>query len=127
MEMFGMITTRSLQPQPIPLNIKIILLGDPYIYQLLYIYDEDFHKFFKIKAHFDWRMSKTDDHLRQVCELLAGYCREKKLIPLHKTGMARLVEYAQEKAGHQQKLTLQLKEVQDCLLYTSPSPRDGLL
>ena len=66
MEMYGMITTRSLQPQPIPLNIKIILVGDPYIYQLLYIYDEDFHKFFKIKAHFDSRMRKTDDHLRQV-------------------------------------------------------------
>ena len=69
-EMFGMITTRTLQPQPIPLNIKIILVGDPYIYQLLYTYDEDFHKFFKIKAHFDWRMRKTDDHLRQFCELL---------------------------------------------------------
>jgi lon-related putative ATP-dependent protease len=115
MEMFGLITTRTLQPQPIPLNIKIILVGDPYIYQLLYIYDEDFHKFFKIKAHFDWRMRKTDAHLLKFCELLAGYCREKKLLPLHKTGMARLVEYAQEQAGHQQKLTLQLKEVQDVL------------
>jgi predicted ATP-dependent protease len=115
MEMFGLITTRTLQPQPIPLNIKIILVGDPYIYQLLYIYDEDFHKFFKIKAHFDWRMRKTDDHLLKFCELLAGYCREKKLLPLHKTGMARLVEYSQEQAGHQQKLTLQLKEVQDVL------------
>jgi lon-related putative ATP-dependent protease len=115
MEMFGLITTRSLQPQPIPLNIKIILVGDPYIYQLLYIYDEDFHKFFKIKAHFDWRMRKTDDHLRKFCELLAGYCQSQKLMPLHKTGLARLVEYAQEQAGHQQKLTLQLKEVQDVL------------
>jgi len=115
MEMFGLITTRSLQPQPIPLNIKIILVGDPYIYQLLYIYDEDFHKFFKIKAHFDWRMRKSDGHLQKFSELLAGYCREKKLMPLHKTGMARLVEYAQELAGHQQKLTLQLKEVQDVL------------
>jgi lon-related putative ATP-dependent protease len=115
MEMFGLITTRTLQPQPIPLNIKIILVGDPYIYQLLYIYDEDFHKFFKIKAHFDWRMRRTDDHLRQFSELLAGYGREERLMPLHKTGMARLVEYAQELAGHQQKLTLQLKEVQDVL------------
>jgi len=115
LEMYGLITTRSLQPQPIPLNIKIILVGDPYIYQLLYIYDEDFHKFFKIKAHFDWRMRKTDGHQQKFCELLAGYCRENNLMPLHKTGMARLVEYAQELAGHQQKLTLQLKEVQDIL------------
>jgi predicted ATP-dependent protease len=115
MEMYGMITTRSLQPQPIPLNIKIILVGDPYIYQILYAYDEDFHKFFKIKAHFDSRMRKTDDHLQQFCEMLAGYCQEQKLMPIHKTGMARLVEFAQELAGHQQKLTLQFKEVLDTL------------
>jgi predicted ATP-dependent protease len=113
MEMYGLITARTLQPQPIPLNIKIILVGDPYIYQLLYIYDEDFHKFFKIKAHFDWRMHKTDDHLQKFSKLLAGYCQEQNLLPLHKTGMARLVEYAQEEAGHQKKLTLQLKVVQD--------------
>jgi lon-related putative ATP-dependent protease len=115
MEMFGLITTRTLQPQPVPLNLKIIMVGDPYIYQILYIYDEDFHDFFKIKAHFDSRMRKTDDFLQQFCELLGNFCRDQKLMPLHKTGVARLVEYAGELAGHQQKLTLQLKEVLDAL------------
>jgi lon-related putative ATP-dependent protease len=115
MEMFGLISTRTLQPQAIPLNIKVILIGDPYVYQILYIYDEDFHKFFKIKAHFDWRMRKNDNHVQKFCELVAGYCQEQKLMPLHKTGMARLIEYAGELAGHQQKLTLQLMEVLDAL------------
>ena len=115
MEMFGLITTRTLQPQPIPLDLKIILVGDPIIYQILYIYDEDFHKFFKIKAHFDWRMKKTDDHVQRFCALVASYCKDENLKPLHKTGMARLVEYAGELAGHQQKITLQLKEVLDAL------------
>ena len=115
MEMFGLISTRTLQPQAIPLNIKFILIGDPYVYQILYIYDEDFHKFFKIKAHFDWRMRKNDNHVQKFCELVAGYCQEQKLMPLHKTGMARLIEYAGELAGHQQKLTLQLMEVLDAL------------
>ena len=114
-EMLGLITTKTLQPQPIPLNIKIILIGDPYIYQLLYIYDEDFHKFFKIKAHFDSRMRKTDEHVQKFCDLVAGYCQDQKLMPLHKTGMARLIEYAGELAGHQDKLTLQLEEVKDTL------------
>ncbi|MCX5891278.1 MAG: AAA family ATPase [Deltaproteobacteria bacterium] len=114
-EMFGLITTRTLQPQPIPLNIKIILIGDPYIYQILYIYDEDFHKFFKIKAHFDSRMRKTDEHVQKFCELVAGYCQDQKLLPLHKSGMARLIEQAGELAGHQAKLTLQLEEVKDTL------------
>jgi predicted ATP-dependent protease len=91
------------------------LVGDPYIYQILYIYDEDFHEFFRIKAHFDWRAAKTDDHVRQFCEMLAGYCKDNNLMPIHKTGLARLLEFAQEMAGHQKKLTLQLKEVQDVL------------
>ena len=115
LEMFGLITTRALQPQPIPLNIKIILIGDPYIYQILYTYDEDFQKFFKIKAQFDWRMHKTEDHLKKFCALVAGYCKEQELLPLHKTGMARLIEYAGELAGHRSKLTLQLMEVLDTL------------
>jgi predicted ATP-dependent protease len=115
LEMFGLITTRTLQPQPIPLNIKIILIGDPYVYQILYTYDEDFQKFFKIKAQFDWRMNKTEDHLKKFCALVAGYCKEQKLLPLHKTGMARLIEYAGELAGHRGKLTLQLMEVLDAL------------
>ncbi len=114
-EQIGLITTRTLQPQPLPLNIKVILIGDPYIYQILYMYDEDFTKLFKIKAHFDWQMRKTDDHLQQFCSLVASFVQDEKLMPVHKTGMARLVEYAQELAGHQQKLTLQLKEVLDIL------------
>ena len=114
-EQLGLISTRALQPQPIPLDIKVILVGDPHIYQLLYIYDEDFSKLFKIKAHFDWRMRRTDDHVQKFCSLVAGYCKDEKLMPVDKTGMARLVEYAAELAGHQQKLTLQLKEVLDVL------------
>jgi lon-related putative ATP-dependent protease len=115
MEMYGLITTKTLQPQPIPLSLKVILIGDPYIYQILYIYDEDFHKFFKIKAHFDSRMRKDGDHVQKFSELVAGYVKEKQLAPLHKTGMARLLEYAGELAGHQRKLTLQLQEVLDVL------------
>jgi lon-related putative ATP-dependent protease len=114
-EQFGLISTRTLQPQPIPLQVKVVLIGDPYIYQILYIYDEDFHKFFKIKAHFDWEMKKTPDHVQKFCEAVAGYIHEEKLMPVHKTGMARLLEYAGELAGHKDKLTLQLKEVLDAL------------
>jgi lon-related putative ATP-dependent protease len=124
-ETLGMISTRGLQPQPIPLNLKVILMGDPYIYQLLYVYDEDFTKLFKIKAHFDTRMKKTDDHLQEFCALVGTYCQEEKLMPVHKTGMARLVEYAGELAGHQGKLTLQLKEVLDVLKEANFWARDN--
>jgi lon-related putative ATP-dependent protease len=112
-EQLGFISTRTLQPQPLPLKIKVILIGDPHIYQLLYIYDEDFQKLFKIKAQFDWQMKKTPEHLQEFSSLVACYCQDEKLMPVHKTGMSRLIEYAQELTGHQQKLTLQLKEVLD--------------
>ncbi len=114
-EMLGYIAARTLQPQPIPLKIKVVLIGDPFIYQLLYIYDEDFHKLFKIKAHFDARMKKTPAHLEKFCALIGGFCQKEKLMPVHKTGMARLVEYAQELTGHKEKLTQQIKEIQDIL------------
>jgi lon-related putative ATP-dependent protease len=112
-EQMGFIAARTLQPQPIPLNIKVILIGDPYLYQLLYIYDDDFGKLFKIKAQFDWEMKKTSDHIQEFCALVAGYCGDEELLPVHNTGMARLIEHAQELTGHQEKLTLQLKEVLD--------------
>jgi lon-related putative ATP-dependent protease len=112
-EQMGFIATRTLQPQPIPLNVKVILTGDPYLYQLMYIYDDDFGKLFKVKAQFDWEMKKTDDHLQEFCALVAAYCVEQKLLPVHKSGMGRLIEHAQELAGHQEKLTLQLNEVLD--------------
>ncbi len=112
-EQLGFIAARTLQPQPIPLKIKVILIGDPYIYQLLYIYDEDFQKLFKIKAHLDSVMKETPEHLQAFCRLVASYCKEEKLMPVHKTGVARLIEHAQEIAGRQGKLTLQLKEILD--------------
>jgi len=112
-EQMGFIAARTLQPQPIPLNVKVILVGDPYLYQLLYIYDDDFGKIFKIKAQFDWEMKKTPEHLQEFCSLVAAYCQDEGLMPLHKTGMGRLIEHAQELAGHQEKLTLQLKDVLD--------------
>jgi lon-related putative ATP-dependent protease len=112
-EQMGFIAARTLQPQPIPLNVKVILIGESFVYQILYIYDEDFQKLFKIKAHFDSVMKKTPEHLQEFTTLVAGYSQEEKLMPVHKTGMARLIEYAQELTGHQQKLTLQLKEVLD--------------
>ncbi len=112
-EQLGFIATRTLEPQPIPLETKVILIGDPHLYQLLYIYDEDFGKLFKIKAQFDWEMKKTPDHIQEFSGLVASYCQDEKLMPVHKTGMARLIEHAQELTGHQEKLTLKLKEILD--------------
>jgi len=73
-ELFGMISTRTIRPEPIPLDIKIILTGDSYIYQLLYIYDDRFQKFFKVKAHLDDRMERKEDSLLQFARMISRYC-----------------------------------------------------
>ena len=114
-EQLGLITTKTLRPEPIPLKLKVILIGNPYIYQLLYFYDEEFHKHFKIKADFDWEMKRTPDHLDQLINFIRNYCEKENLPPLHNTAVARLVEYAAELAGHKNKLTLQVKELSDII------------
>jgi lon-related putative ATP-dependent protease len=114
-EQLGLITTKSLRPEPIPLKLKVVLIGNPWIYQLLYSYDEDFHKHFKIKADFDWEMKRTSDHLAQLLAFIRSYGDKEKLPPLHNTAVARLVEYAAELAGHKNKLSLQVVELTDII------------
>lgn len=114
-EQLGLITTKTLRPAPIPLKIKVILIGSPWIYQLLYSYDEDFHKLFKIKAEFDWVMKRTPEHLQKLLSYIKTYCDKEKLLPLHKTAVARIVEYAGELVGHKNKLTLELEELGDII------------
>ena len=114
-EQLGLITTKSLRPEPIPLKLKVVLIGNPWIYQLLYSYDEDFHRHFKIKADFDWEMKRTPDHQAQLLAFVRSYCDQEKLSPLHNTAVARLVEYAGELAGHKNKLSLQVGELADII------------
>jgi lon-related putative ATP-dependent protease len=114
-EQLGLITTKSLRPEPIPLKLKVILIGNPWIYQLLYSYDEDFHKHFKIKADFDWEMKRTPDHVDQLIAFIRNYCEREKIPPLHNTAVARLIEYTAELAGHKNKLSLQVKELADII------------
>ncbi len=114
-EQLGLITTKSLRPEAIPLKLKVVLIGNPWIYQLLYSYDEDFHKHFKIKADFDWEMERTPDHLAQLLSFVRSYCDKEGLPPLHNTAVARLVEYAGELVGHKNKLSLQVEELADII------------
>ncbi len=109
----GFIAARTLQPQPIPLIIKIILIGDPYIYQLLYTYDEDFRKFFKIKAQFDWR-DEEDRRARGRVLRPGGRLLQRRKAFAHRPDRHGPPDRARPGAGrHQEKLTLQLKDVLD--------------
>ena len=114
-ELFGMISTRTIRPEPIPLDIKIILTGDSYIYQLLYIYDDRFQKFFKVKAHLDDRMERKEDSLLQFARMISRYCSEQKIRHVDHTGIARILEYSMELTEDREKLSLELGDISNLL------------
>lgn len=114
-EQLGLISTKSLKPEPIPLHVKIILIGDPYLYHLLYSLDQDFPKMFKIKAQLDDEMDRADGAGEEYIHYLAHCARERGLRPIHKTGAARLLEYSSEISGRNYKLSLRLAEINDLL------------
>lgn len=114
-ELYGLFSTRTIRPEPIPLNLKIVLTGDPYIYQLLYTYDERFHKLFKVKAHLDNQMDLKDAALLDCAKMMGRYCQDHKLRHLDRSGAARVIEYSIELTEDREKLSLELGNISDLL------------
>jgi lon-related putative ATP-dependent protease len=112
-EMYGFITTRTLKPEPIPLDVKLVVTGHPYLYELLYIYDDRFKQMFKIKAHLDDQTERNRASMRQSTHCMARFCEEEDLKHVDRTGMARLIEYSMELTGNKDKMTLKLGAVAD--------------
>ena len=104
-EKLGLTTIDSLKPEPIPVKVKVILVGNPLLYHLLYQYDEDFSKLFKIKADFDWVMKRDDENIEKLASFVSSYCKKEGLKHFDKTGMARLVEYSSRMSDNQDKLS----------------------
>ncbi|OGP50491.1 MAG: ATP-dependent protease [Deltaproteobacteria bacterium RBG_13_43_22] len=129
-EQLGLISTKTLKPEPIPLQIKVLLIGEPYIYHLLFMLDQDFPKMFKVKAQLDDQMDRQEAPLKEYIHYIARYCSERGLFPLHKSGVARLIEYSSELTGRNFKLSLQLAEINDLIQeahYWSTQDRSRLI
>ncbi len=112
---YGMMNTTSLEPEPIPLNIKVVLVGDRMLYYLLNRYDPDFADLFKVSADFDESIERDDGSTRQFARLLARIAGEEQLRPLHRNAVVRVVEYSSRLAGDTQKLSVSLREITDLL------------
>ncbi|MFB0532113.1 MAG: Lon protease family protein [Desulfatiglandales bacterium] len=115
-EEIGFISTKTLKPIPIPLNIKVVLIGDPHIYHLLYSFDSDFKKMFKVKAQLDDSIKKTKKQIKNYLFYIAKACEEEQLLDIDKKGLARIIEYASELVGSQRKMSLKLPEIKDLVL-----------
>ncbi len=114
-ELYGLFSTRTIQPEPIPLDVKLVLTGDHYLYQLLYIYDDQFPKMFKVKAHLDDQITRDENMVLQCASCIAKFCDEEKIRHLDRTGVARVLEYSMELTEDWEKLTLRLGQIGDVI------------
>ncbi len=95
----------SLKPEPIPLNLKVILIGNSEIYHMLLAMDSDFRKLFKIKVEFEESADINSENLNKLAQIIHGFCKNENLPHLDKSAMARLVEYGSRLAGSRSKVS----------------------
>jgi predicted ATP-dependent protease len=113
LEQYRFMTMVTLKPEPVPLQTKIIMIGTPWIYYLLFYMDPDYRKFFKVKAEFDTRITRTPDIMRDYALFVATHCRCEKLLHFDRSGIARLLEYTSRMVEDQHKLSSQFMEIAD--------------
>lgn len=101
----------SLKPEPIPLDLKVILIGNANIYQTLLAMDNDFRKLFKIKVEFEDDAPITNDNLNKLARIIHSFCEHEELPHLDKTAMSRLVEYASKLAGSHHKVSTRFDDL----------------
>ncbi|MFW6189335.1 MAG: Lon protease family protein [Planctomycetota bacterium] len=107
--------TATITPESIPCEVKVILVGSPMIYHLLYTLDKDFRRLFKIEADFDVDMEMSEEHLDRYAEFVSAQC-ERAELPAFDTGaIARVVEHGARLAAHKQRLTTEFLYVADLI------------
>ncbi len=114
-ESLSLLSTVSLEPEPIPLDVKVVLLGDRMLYYLLYQYDRDFGELFKVAADFEEEMDRTPENYRQYAQLIATLVRREDQLPFDRTAVARVLEHSARVAADSEKLTTHMRTVADLL------------
>jgi lon-related putative ATP-dependent protease len=114
-EQYRLMSTTTLKPEAIPLEVKVILIGNPELYYMLYNLDEEYRELFKVKADFDSRMDKTPDTIQKYAFFVAGICKQNRFSPFDRTGVAKIVEYGSRLAEHQGKLSSRFSEIADII------------
>jgi lon-related putative ATP-dependent protease len=114
-ERLGYITTKGLRPAPIPLSVKIILIGHPYIYQQLILLDMEFRELFKVKADFDVSMDRTEENIRKYASFICTFCQKDDMKHLDVSAVGKIMEYGSRLAADRSKLSTRFAEVADII------------
>ena len=110
-----LISTSRLKPEPIDIDVKVVLIGDARIYNLLYYLDDDFKKIFKIKSEFDATTKKDAKTILEYTQFIKKICDEDKLHPFNREGMAAIIEYGTRLAGKQNKISTRFRILADVI------------
>jgi ATP-dependent Lon protease len=123
---FYWFTSTGLQPEAIPMEIKVVVMGDPYLYYLLRYYDEDVAKIFKVRADFDTSMTKSEEGLAQLAGAIKAMVKRDKLRSLEPSALAALLEHMVRAAGRKEKISISMPLLDDLLSEAdSLAGRDG--
>jgi lon-related putative ATP-dependent protease len=114
-EQYRAISTSTLRPEAIPLDVKVILIGNPHFYYLLYNLDEEYRDLFKVKADFDSRMEKNEETVQKYAAFVASTCRQGNFLSFDRSGVAKIVEHGSRLAEHQEKLSSRFSEIADVI------------
>lgn len=112
---YGLISTTTLEPEPVPLDLKVVLLGERLLYYLLCEHDPDFLELFKVQADLEDDLPRSDENLPLFARMLATQAREAALRPLDRSGVAAMIERASRLADDQRKLTARHRAMSDLL------------
>ena len=107
------VLAKSLDPEPIPLQVKVILMGNPSLYYMLYEMDEEFSELFKVKADFSSVMPRDHEHEESYANFIAHRCRDESLLPFDRSAVAKVVEFGARLSDHQDKLSTRFGIITD--------------
>ncbi len=105
----------GLKPKGIPLELKVIIIGNYEIHRLLYQHEEDFKKLFKIKVDFELEMNREDEYLEKMAAFISRHCKDKGYLHFHRTGVAAVFDYSSRLAENQSKLSTRFNEIVEVL------------
>ena len=111
----GIVSTVSLEPEPAPLEVKVVLMGDRMLYYMLAQMDPDFGELFKVAADFETHMDRTNDHNQAYARLVSTLVQKDGLTHFDRTAVARVIEHSARLSGDAEKLTTHMQTVADLL------------
>uniref|UniRef100_A0A7C6AGM9 endopeptidase La n=1 Tax=candidate division WOR-3 bacterium TaxID=2052148 RepID=A0A7C6AGM9_UNCW3 len=112
---FYIFSTSALKPEPISVDVKVVMIGNEWLYYLLYYSDEDFKTIFKVKADFDTEMEKDVKNINNYASFVKSICQSEGLLPFTKEAIAEIIEYGVRLAGRKDKITTRFHLIADII------------